>query len=111
MTKNKRAYDPRSYRAHRIRLGNWERMGDDRRLLNAAIGLCAEAGEVADHIKKYEFHNKPIDAEEVLAEIGDVFHYLDEIMHQLGYELSDALSNNHQKLLDRQEKFKTFKEK
>ena len=101
-------YHPNKYRLHRRKLGNWKRLNDDDALLNASLGLAGEAGEVIDHIKKWKYHGKGVDPHELLLELGDVYHYLDEIMHQFGYELSDVMEANHKKLLERAKLHEAF---
>lgn len=44
-------------------------------LLMGAIGLCGEAGEVADMVKKLVFHNHPLDKTAIVKELGDVLWY------------------------------------
>lgn len=55
-------------------------------IMNGALGLCGEAGEVADIIKKATFQGHPLDAEHIAEELGDVAWYLAIIQH---YEMPD----------------------
>lgn len=96
------------YRDKRIGIGKWGRLDDDHRLINAAIGLTAEAGEVADLVKKWRFHGKDLDAKEVLLEAGDVLHYLDECLYQVGHTLEEAMDSNIAKLHERKKRYETF---
>jgi len=48
-------------------------------MLLMALGLCGEAGEVAEMIKKHVFHGHPMDAEKItklIRELGDVQWYI-----------------------------------
>jgi NTP pyrophosphatase (non-canonical NTP hydrolase) len=48
-------------------------------LVNYALGLAGETGEVVDLIKKYVYHGHPMTLElkhKIMLEIGDDFHYL-----------------------------------
>lgn len=45
------------------------------RLLLGAIGLCGEAGEVAEMVKKHVFHEHPLDTVKLEKELGDVSWY------------------------------------
>jgi len=45
------------------------------RMLLGAIGLCGEAGEVAELVKKHVFHEHPLDVEKLKKELGDVAWY------------------------------------
>ncbi len=45
------------------------------RLLLGAIGLCGEAGEVAELVKKHVFHEHPLAHEKLEKELGDVSWY------------------------------------
>ena len=45
---------------------------DEDCILNAALGLAGEVGEIVEHIKKYKFHDQPLETADVLSEIGDV---------------------------------------
>lgn len=46
------------------------------RLLHAAMGLCTEAGEIQDQLKKYIFYGKPLDKVNLFEEGGDISWYL-----------------------------------
>jgi len=46
------------------------------RILNWALGLANEAGEVAGVVKHLIFHNEPFERMEVAKEIGDVLWYV-----------------------------------
>ena len=50
-----------------------------KRMLLMALGLCGEAGEVAEMIKKHVFHGHPMTAEKIIhlrKELGDVQWYI-----------------------------------
>ena len=50
-----------------------------KRMLLMALGLCGEAGEIAEMIKKHIFHGHPMTAEKVIhlqKELGDVQWYI-----------------------------------
>lgn len=48
----------------------------DSRLLHAAIGICTEAGEFFDPLKKYLFYSKPYDVVNLREELGDLLWYI-----------------------------------
>jgi NTP pyrophosphatase (non-canonical NTP hydrolase) len=76
------------------------------------IGLCGEAGEVAEWFKKMVFRTKSgaygKDAKltelDLLNELGDVLHYTTRILLSKGWTVKDAMTANHVKLLARQAK-------
>lgn len=45
-------------------------------LMNAILGMCGEAGEVADLIKKHLFHEQDLDLEKLDKEAGDLLFYV-----------------------------------
>ena len=66
-----------------------------------AMGLCGEAGEVADHIKKGVFHQHGIDREKLKEELGDVIWYVAAICQAADLTLAEAMEGNINKLLKR----------
>ena len=48
-----------------------------RDLINVGLGLCGEAGEVADLIKKALYKNQAVDHDKLIKELGDVRWYLE----------------------------------
>lgn len=64
-------------------------------------GVCTEAGELADAIKKHVFYGKELDLENVVEEIGDCFFYLQGIMNSLGIEKDWVIDHNVSKLSKR----------
>ena len=71
------------------------------RLLNDALGLAGEAGEVADYLKKVLFHGHEMNPEEVIKECGDVLWYVTDMLDSLGYTLLYAAEKNKEKLRKR----------
>jgi NTP pyrophosphatase (non-canonical NTP hydrolase) len=67
-------------------------------LLLGVVGLCGEAGEVANHVKKHLFHGEPLDRARVIEELGDVLWYLAHLADQVGSSLEEVASSNVQKL-------------
>ena len=77
-------------------------------IVAGALGLAGEAGEVADLIKKYTFHNHKLATEEVMEELGDLFFYFTLMMHTLETNLETIMEMNMEKLEARYpEGFKT----
>lgn len=68
------------------------------RILHAALGLCGEAGEVAEAIKKPIFMGHPISQEKLVKEIGDVLFYLVCLCSEIGTPLPVVMKTNMEKL-------------
>lgn len=67
-------------------------------IINGALGLCGEAGEVADLIKKGLMQGHGIDRARVLEEMGDVMWYLAELAEWMNADLKDVAKGNVEKL-------------
>ena len=67
-------------------------------LLNAVMGLCGEAGEVIDLVKKQRFQGHPLDRDALVKELGDVAWYLAEAAQGLGVPLEEIMRRNLDKL-------------
>ena len=70
-------------------------------VLYAAIGICGEAGEASELIKKYAFHGHTIDTEHLARELGDVLWYVSYMAHLFGYPLGKIMAMNQEKLAKR----------
>lgn len=70
-------------------------------ILNAAMGLCGESGEVIDLVKKHLFQGHELDDEKLIKELGDVAWYLAEAATSLNVNLSEILEKNIKKLENR----------
>lgn len=70
-------------------------------ILNAAMGLCGESGEVIDLVKKHIFQGHDLDDEKLIKELGDVAWYLAEAATALNVNLSEILEKNIKKLENR----------
>lgn len=70
-------------------------------LLNGALGLTGEAGEVADIIKKYIFHGHKLDRDEIVKELGDVLWYVALLCETIGVSIEDVMTKNIDKLKNR----------
>ena len=67
-------------------------------LINAALGLCGESGEVADIIKKATFQGHELDVNHIAKELGDVAWYLAVGARAIGYDLETIMQMNVDKL-------------
>ena len=70
-------------------------------IMNGALGLCGESGEVADIIKKATFQGHPLDEAHIAEELGDVAWYLAILAEAIGMELDTVLEMNVEKLKKR----------
>lgn len=73
----------------------------DKLVLNGALGLNGEAGEVADHIKKHLFQGHELDKENLAKELGDICWYIAIMAEGLGYDLESIMQMNIDKLRKR----------
>lgn len=67
-------------------------------LINGALGLCGESGEVADIIKKHTMQGHPLNREHIAEELSDVYWYLAETATAIGYTLDEIQKMNVKKL-------------
>jgi len=70
-------------------------------LVNCAMGLCGEAGEAIDLIKKHVFHDHELDRDALVKELGDVAWYLARAAAALNLPLEEVLQRNIEKLARR----------
>ena len=71
------------------------------RVLNGVMGLCGEAGECIDIVKKHMFQGHELDAKKLIDEASDCLWYLAEIATGLGISLDDIANHNVEKLKKR----------
>jgi NTP pyrophosphatase (non-canonical NTP hydrolase) len=71
--------------------------------MNAILGLCGEAGEVADAVKKARYHKGELNLERLDKEVGDVLFYCGLYAIARGRLLSDIAQMNVDKLTQRYE--------
>ena len=71
------------------------------RLLTASVGMCAEAGEFTEVVKKIVFQGKPVNEENLFhlkRELGDIMWYVAQACMGLDISLDEVLEMNVQKL-------------
>ena len=71
---------------------------DETLIIESVMGLCGEAGEASEIVKKHIAQGHPLDKEHLAVELGDVAWYLAEAAHAIGYTLEDVFSLNIEKL-------------
>lgn len=73
----------------------------DQQLICGALGVAGEAGEFADLVKKIYFHNKEVDDDKLIKELGDVLWYMASVCDAKGWDLQDIAQKNIEKLAAR----------
>jgi len=73
----------------------------DSLILNGVMGLCGEAGECIDIVKKHKFQGHALDAEKLLDEASDCLWYLAIIASGLDITLEEIAIHNVEKLKKR----------
>ena len=68
-------------------------------LIDVAMGLSGETGEVVDLIKKHLFQGHPLSREKMLEEAGDVAWYLAYLCTALKADMSEVFEGNIRKLM------------
>lgn len=78
---------------------------EEHQLMYLTLGVCGEAGEIAEKIKKMIRNDEGVLTDETRAllklEIGDVLWYLSQLSRVLGFTLDDAAQANITKIMDR----------
>ena len=70
-------------------------------LINSVMGLCGEAGEAIDIVKKWMAQGHELDKKHLAKELGDVAWYLAVTAWGIGYDLETVLRMNVEKLRKR----------
>src|SRR5210317_103935 len=71
------------------------------RLLTAAVGMSAEAGEFTEIIKKIVFQGKPVNEENLFhlkRELGDIMWYVSQACIGLDISIEEVIQMNFEKL-------------
>ena len=89
------------YQTAALRTAQTDKLTARELLLNSALGLCGESGEVADLVKKHRFQGHDIDLDHVAKELGDIAWYLAVGAYSIGYDLEKILQMNVDKLKSR----------
>ena len=86
------------YQTSALRTAQTDKLTANELLLNAALGLCGESGEVADLVKKHRFQGHDIDLDHIAKELGDVAWYLAVGAYAIGLDLESIFRMNKEKL-------------
>lgn len=79
-------------------------------VLNAALGLSGEVGELNDMLKKWIFHEKQLDIDHAKKEAGDICWYLAMLCESFGWNPDEIMQINIDKLKARYpEGFDTYR--
>jgi NTP pyrophosphatase (non-canonical NTP hydrolase) len=94
------------YQSLSRRTATYPRAGED--LTYPALGLCGEAGEVAEKVKKTLRDDGGVLTDErreaLSRELGDVLWYLSQVATEAGLDLEEIAAENLDKLFSRQER-------
>ena len=86
------------YQTAALRTAQTEELTHIELVMNAALGLCGESGEVADIVKKFRFQGHDLEFEHIAKELGDIAWYLAVGAYAIGYDLETILQMNVDKL-------------
>ncbi len=70
-------------------------------LINGVMGLCGEAGEAIDIVKKWLAQGHGLDKDHLIKELGDIAWYLAETAEALDVPLEEVFQRNIDKLKKR----------
>lgn len=83
-----------------VNMGNFTESKRDAKFL-AAMGLCGEAGEVSEILKKHLLHGKELKREDLKKELGDVLWYFFHTLNVFDFTIGEIARENVRKLCDR----------
>lgn len=72
--------------------------------LHAALGICGEAGEFADAVKKSSIYGQPENTENLVEELGDLLFYIQAAINVFHLDYEEIMQHNANKLAQRYEK-------
>lgn len=75
-------------------------------LWHGATGVCTEAGELLDAVKKTVIYNKQLDRDNVIEELGDLEFYMQQVRSRLDITREETLKHNLNKLAVRYQNYK-----
>ncbi len=87
--------------SERARMTMKDESDPQERLMNAALGLAGESGEVCDMVKKYRYHGHELDMTDLIKELGDIQWYIVQACIALGITLDYVMQYNNEKLAKR----------
>ena len=97
--------ESKDYKAFFYRLQELESQGfSSERLLTAAVGMSAEAGEFTEVVKKIIFQGKPVTEENLFhlkRELGDIMWYVAQACMGLDTTIDEIIEMNVDKLKSR----------
>lgn len=70
----------------------------EQHIINGALGLAGESGEVADLVKKACMQGHWMDIAHIAKELGDICWYIAETATAIGYDLETIMQMNIDKL-------------
>ena len=88
------------YQEQAMRTSN-QKLSTMEHIINGALGLAGESGEVADLVKKWTMQGHIIDANHLKKELGDVCWYIAETATAIGCTLEEIMQANIDKLRER----------
>ena len=92
-----RLYMFSEYQRQAMRTAN-RQLHRDEMLLNAVMGMCGEAGEAIDLMKKHLAQGADLDIDRLVKEVGDCLWYIAEFAEASGVPLEEIAQRNIAKL-------------
>lgn len=86
---------------HRAAMRTAPELDRQQMLIDAALGLTGEAGEVADLVKKANYQGHILDKDTIMKELGDVAWYIALACQGLGVTMQEVFQMNVDKLKKR----------
>lgn len=99
-TKGNRNMTINEYQELAMRTSN-QKLSTMEHIINGALGLAGESGEVADLVKKWTMQGHIIDAKHLMKELGDVCWYIAETATAIGCTMEEIMQMNIDKLRER----------
>jgi len=93
------------FREYQIKAASFAIYPATHKVLYPTLGLCGEAGEVAEKVKK-QVRDGTFNRHEVAKELGDVLWYLANLANDIGYNLDEIADINIEKLSSRKDRNK-----
>jgi NTP pyrophosphatase (non-canonical NTP hydrolase) len=78
-----------------------ELTGDECHTIHMIMGICGEAGELLDAVKKAVIYRKNLDRTNVIEELGDIEFYLEGFRQSVGIHRDETIKENMDKLSKR----------